>query len=73
MGYTYFGLKEGEIMLHGPLGTLNNSKANLKKGDHQTNQSEERLSQGTYFNRGAGVPDPLLNEFAAQLHKDVGF
>lgn len=73
MGYTFFDLKEGEIMLHGPLGTLNNSKPNLRKGTHRDNQGEDRLKQGNYFNRGTGKPDPLLSEFAQKLHENIGF
>ena len=73
MGYAFFDLKEDEIMRHGPGGTLDNSKPNLTKGSHRDNQSEDRLKQGNYFNRGTSAPDPLLNEMATRLHEDIGF
>jgi len=73
MGYTFYNLKEGEVMRHGPKGSLDNSRPNLTKGSQYENATEDRLNEGTYFKRGDGKKDPLLDELATQLHKDIGF
>lgn len=73
MGIVFYNLKDGEVMRHGPKGSLDNSRPNLTKGSQYENATVDRLAEGTYFNRGSGEKDPLLNEFAQKLHEDIGF
>jgi len=70
----YHGLNPSSktIVRHVSSDSMDNRPENLTVGSHKQNQGEDRLRQGTYFNRGPH-PDPLLSEIAADLHKELNF